>query len=181
MAGNTLNRNYPYPSGTDANDVPYRMQALAEAIDADVEALSDAVNNTWTYTVNSTGFDQTIAGAMVTLTGMAVTEVDVPAGRTLEIEVIVPIVDLPGGSGTQPTIEAAISGGSYTTLGGAYFSNSNAASIGLPMLLRASYFNATSETVAVAHRARGNKIGSGSSIRLFHGAGFPVQYRHRVT
>lgn len=39
MAGNTLNRNYPYPTGTDANDVPYRMQALAEAVDADITGI----------------------------------------------------------------------------------------------------------------------------------------------
>lgn len=42
MAGSTLNRGYPYPTGTDANDVPYRMQALAEAIDVDMQGTRSA-------------------------------------------------------------------------------------------------------------------------------------------
>lgn len=33
----TPNREYPYPNGTDAGNVPYAMQQLAEAIDADVQ------------------------------------------------------------------------------------------------------------------------------------------------
>ncbi|GAA4627261.1 hypothetical protein [Cellulomonas oligotrophica] len=33
MAGSTLNLGLPYPSGPDANDVPYWMQAQAEALD----------------------------------------------------------------------------------------------------------------------------------------------------
>jgi hypothetical protein len=41
MAGNTLNLGLPYPSGGDANDVPYWLQALAEAIDG-------ALGGSWT-------------------------------------------------------------------------------------------------------------------------------------
>lgn len=40
MAGTTLNRQYPFPTGTDQNDVPFRMQALAEAIDQDVQGIA---------------------------------------------------------------------------------------------------------------------------------------------
>lgn len=42
---NTLNRAYPYPSGSDANDVPYRMQQLAEAVDADMVTVSAAAGD----------------------------------------------------------------------------------------------------------------------------------------
>jgi len=35
----TPNRGYPYPAQSDPADVPYSMQQLAEAVDADVEAI----------------------------------------------------------------------------------------------------------------------------------------------
>jgi hypothetical protein len=35
----TLNRDYPYPGGSEGPNGPYAFQALADAIDADVEAI----------------------------------------------------------------------------------------------------------------------------------------------
>lgn len=55
MAGTTLNRGYPYPTGTDANDVPFRMQALAEAADSDIQSVVNALTpGPWsTITLNA--------------------------------------------------------------------------------------------------------------------------------
>lgn len=41
--GVTANRGYPFPELGDAADVPLRMQALAEALDVDVDAIADAL------------------------------------------------------------------------------------------------------------------------------------------
>lgn len=41
--GTTTNYAFPYPAGTDPNDVPADLQALADAIDTAVKTLDDAV------------------------------------------------------------------------------------------------------------------------------------------
>ncbi|WP_163187029.1 hypothetical protein [Cellulosimicrobium sp. SL-1] len=41
MAGTTGNRGYTYPTLADANDVPFYIQTLAEAVDLDVAALNN--------------------------------------------------------------------------------------------------------------------------------------------
>lgn len=43
MPGTTPNRGYPYPLTTDSFDIPRDLQALAEAIDLDVENLDNSV------------------------------------------------------------------------------------------------------------------------------------------
>lgn len=43
MAGTTPNRGYPYPTSGDSGNVPAAIQALAEAIDLDMENLDDAI------------------------------------------------------------------------------------------------------------------------------------------
>lgn len=43
MPANTPNRGYPYPLYTDPNDFPSDIQDLAVAVDADVEALDNAI------------------------------------------------------------------------------------------------------------------------------------------
>lgn len=56
--GDTLNRNYPYPDGPTApNNVPYDLQQLAEAVDADVNTL-------FTTGANATGRLDDIEGAL---------------------------------------------------------------------------------------------------------------------
>jgi len=59
MAGQTLHRDYPYPTGTDANDVPFRMQALAEAVDQDVENIANEVG---VFTENNLGARLSLGG-----------------------------------------------------------------------------------------------------------------------
>lgn len=43
MAGTTPNRGYPYPTSGDPGDVPAAIQALAEAIDVDMQNLDDSI------------------------------------------------------------------------------------------------------------------------------------------
>lgn len=43
MPANTVNRGYPYSIPTDNNDVPGALQALAEAVEADLQALAGSV------------------------------------------------------------------------------------------------------------------------------------------
>lgn len=43
MAGTTANRGYPYPTSGDRGDVPAAIQALAEAIDTDMQDLDDSI------------------------------------------------------------------------------------------------------------------------------------------
>lgn len=50
MAGATT-RGYPYPTSSDANDVPYAMQTALEAVDDDVAAL---YVHTWESSANLT-------------------------------------------------------------------------------------------------------------------------------
>lgn len=52
----TLFRDYPYPDGPTApNNVPYDLQQLAEALDADVQSIADQVDRPerGTYTITS--------------------------------------------------------------------------------------------------------------------------------
>lgn len=49
MSGTTGNRGYVYPTLADANDVPYYMQTLAEAVDLDIAALNNPTPITPTY------------------------------------------------------------------------------------------------------------------------------------
>lgn len=43
MAGTTPNRGYPYPTSGDVGDVPAAIQALAEAVDLDMQLLDDSI------------------------------------------------------------------------------------------------------------------------------------------
>lgn len=43
MAGTTPNRLYPYPTSTDAFDVPGDIERLARAVDTDVQLLDDSI------------------------------------------------------------------------------------------------------------------------------------------
>lgn len=75
MAGQTLNRFYPYPTGTDANDVPFRMQALAEAIDADMKNVAAVTphvkyRNTATLALTAATWTRVPWGAQTETTGL---------------------------------------------------------------------------------------------------------------
>jgi len=50
MAGATT-RGYPYPTSSDANDVPYAVQTLAEAID---DEIGDLFTHSWESSANLT-------------------------------------------------------------------------------------------------------------------------------
>jgi hypothetical protein len=73
MAGTTSNRGYPFPGLTDDNNPPADIEALAEAVDADVEDLSQInVGAATPITANSstwTGATGTETGALFTVTG----------------------------------------------------------------------------------------------------------------
>lgn len=43
MPGTTPNRGYPYPTSGDVGDVPAAIQALAEAVDVDMQNLDNAI------------------------------------------------------------------------------------------------------------------------------------------
>lgn len=43
MAGTTPNRGYPYPTSGDSGNVPAAIQALAEAVDLDMQNLDDSI------------------------------------------------------------------------------------------------------------------------------------------
>lgn len=43
MAGTTPNRGYPYPTSGDSGDVPAAIQALAEAVDLDMQLLDESI------------------------------------------------------------------------------------------------------------------------------------------
>jgi hypothetical protein len=53
--GTTANRSYPYPEGSDAVDVPGDVQALADAVDADLEAVDNAKADKTTTITAGTG------------------------------------------------------------------------------------------------------------------------------
>lgn len=55
MATITPNRNYPYSTPGDRADVPFALQALAEAIDVDLCALSDGVAPRQAARIRGTG------------------------------------------------------------------------------------------------------------------------------
>lgn len=43
MAGSTPNRGYPYPTSGDNGNVPAKIQALAQAVDLDMQALDESI------------------------------------------------------------------------------------------------------------------------------------------
>lgn len=57
----TADRAYPYPAGTDTPNVPYWSQALAEAVDADVEALDE--RTPWRFAAGSSNLGTINNGA----------------------------------------------------------------------------------------------------------------------
>lgn len=64
MATTTPNRGYPYPNlGTDPNDIPGDLQALAEAIDADVCTLLNGVVGRPVARIRGTGTFQSLSAA----------------------------------------------------------------------------------------------------------------------
>lgn len=63
--GTTTNRSYPYPASTAAPDVPADIQALATAVDTDVNAVFGAwtaYTPTWNASTNPTLGNGTIVG-----------------------------------------------------------------------------------------------------------------------
>ena len=72
MSGTTGNRGYVSPTLADANDVPYYLQALAEALDLDVQSLDNT-------TLKKVGF--TVAG-IFNLQATAIADVAAPALTT---------------------------------------------------------------------------------------------------
>jgi hypothetical protein len=66
MSATTSNRGYPYPQNTDTVDVPGDVEALAEAIDTDVDGLLDS----YLVPVKTTG-----AGCGTTASGFTVATV----------------------------------------------------------------------------------------------------------
>jgi hypothetical protein len=66
MADTTANRGYPYPESTDTIDVPGDIQALADAVDADVEDLGSTTDTNDPGAVQA-GFTLWTAGAKGTL------------------------------------------------------------------------------------------------------------------
>lgn len=75
----TANRKYPYPALTDAPDGASQMQALAQSVDADVQAIATATNSAYVYAVGtvSGGLGQAIPDA--TSTTVLWTTVGTPA------------------------------------------------------------------------------------------------------
>lgn len=59
--GDTVNRNYPYPGVSTVPDVPYDVQQLADAVDADVQGIVDD-------TATSFGALPLVQGGVVSIT-----------------------------------------------------------------------------------------------------------------
>lgn len=64
--GDTVYRNYPYPDVSVVPDVPYDMQQLADAIDADVQGVADDIapllDNDWTALTLAGAWDAYVLG-----------------------------------------------------------------------------------------------------------------------
>lgn len=58
----TSNRGYPYPGQTDADNVPASMQALANAVDADLAAVKTTADTTKTLLNTLLGGNRIVAG-----------------------------------------------------------------------------------------------------------------------
>lgn len=59
MAGITPNRGYPYPTAGDPGDVPAAIEAFADAVDLDMQALASSINQRPMVKISSRSVKQT--------------------------------------------------------------------------------------------------------------------------
>lgn len=83
MAGTTPNRAYPYPSPTDADNVPADIQSLATALDTDVAAVKTTADSTKTLLATLLGGKRLAYGVYsISLSSAAVQQGSIQFGIT---------------------------------------------------------------------------------------------------
>jgi hypothetical protein len=83
MADTTADRGYPYPETSDTIDVPGDIQALADAVDADVEGLVDPDVETTTANIGTVAANFSVTDVRAaTLLGGKLVNVDLYIART---------------------------------------------------------------------------------------------------
>lgn len=165
----TTSRGFRYPASSAAPNVPQDLQNAVSDINADLvlgQWANDVSNTTYATPITNTTF--------ATLTGMGPFSVTVPAGHMLEVQFSTPIVSIPATTGVQFRINI---GGTFDGPG-VYLSNSNAASMGLPVFC---FAHKAGTGASVSFSVEVVKNGTGSpQIDTTLIAGGRTLLRHRI-